>query len=381
MYKFVQRSNFSLMNHNSGKYLRYLSFLLVFSFFTNLSYAKNDKTENHNEANSHHETEKIDPGEIIIDHVVDQYSWHIATIGETHISIPLPVILYSQDRGFFCFMSSKFNHGHDTYKQFKIAEKGDNKGKIVEIDEAGNVNDKMLLDFSVTKIVVGVFFSIILLVFIFVKVAHYYKKRSNQPPKGIQSLLEPLILFVRDDIARGNIGEKYERFTPFLLTIFFFIFFNNLLGLIPIFPAGANVTGNITVTGSLALFTLLMIFLRGNKSYWKEIFNTTGIPWWLKFPIPLIPVIELVGIFIKPFVLMVRLFANISAGHIVILGFFSLIFIFGNLDVSAGYGISVFSVLFGVFISILELLVAFIQAYVFTMLSAIYFGMAVGEGH
>jgi F-type H+-transporting ATPase subunit a len=360
---------------NIKLFVFFLSMFIVFSYdsYSSENYSSNDGHQK--------KEEKIDPGEIIIDHVVDHYSWHIATIGETHISIPLPVILYSQERGLFCFMSSRFNHGHDTYKQFKIAQEGKNKGNIVEIDEAGNVKDQMLLDFSITKNVFAVFFSIVLLVFVFVKVANSYKKRRNKSPKGMQSLLEPLILFIRDDIAKGNIGEKYERFTPFLLTIFFFIFLNNLLGLIPIFPAGANVTGNITVTAALALFTLFMIFLNGNKSFWKETFNTTGIPWWLKFPVPLIPVIELAGIFIKPFVLMVRLFANISAGHIVLLGFFTLIFIFGNLSDAAGYGISVFSVFFGVFISILELLVAFIQAYVFTILSAIYLGMAVGEGH
>jgi F-type H+-transporting ATPase subunit a len=192
--------------------------------------------------------------------------------------------------------------------------------------------------------------------------------------------LEPLILFIRDDVARNSIGEKhYERFTPFLLSVFFFILFNNLLGLIPVFPAGANVTGNITVTMALALFTFIVTQLSGNKHYWTEIFNPPPVPWWLKYPVPLIPIIEFVGVLTKPFILMIRLFANISAGHIVVLGFFTLIFIFGNMNTYAGYGVSVFSVLFSVFLSFLELLVAFIQAYVFTILSAIYFGMAVSE--
>ena len=375
-------ANHLFMKH-AIRYIVTASFFLLVSTFCSYSFTTDYSANTQDSVHDNHNAQsgKIDPGALIIDHVVDHYSWHIATIGDTHISLPLPVILYSEDRGLFCFMSSKFNHGHDTYKQFKIAEEGENKGRIVELDEAGNVKDNMLLDFSVTKIVMAVFFSVLLLIFIFVKVANAYKKRRNRSPKGLQSLMEPLVLFIRDDIAKDNIGEKYEKFTPFLLTIFFFIFFNNLLGLIPIFPAGANVTGNITVTGALAFFTLLMIFLNSNKNYWKEIFNAAGIPFWLKFPIPLIPIIELAGIFIKPFVLMVRLFANISAGHIVMLGFFSLIFIFGNINDTAGYGISVFSVFFGVFISILELLVAFIQAYVFTMLSAIYFGMAAGEGH
>jgi F-type H+-transporting ATPase subunit a len=168
---------------------------------------------------------------------------------------------------------------------------------------------------------------------------------------------------------------------PFLLTAFFFIFFNNLLGLIPILPGGANVTGNIAITLVLALFTFVITTLNGNMSYWKHIVNAPGVPWWIKIPIPLMPVVEVVGMFTKPFVLMVRLFANISAGHIIALGFFSLIFIFGQMNIWAGYGISVISVAFAIFMTALELLVAFIQAYVFTLLSAIYFGMATEEHH
>jgi F-type H+-transporting ATPase subunit a len=194
--------------------------------------------------------------------------------------------------------------------------------------------------------------------------------------------MEPLILFIRDDVAIPSIGEdKHERFMPFLLTIFFFILLNNLLGLIPIPPGGANVTGNITVTGILALFTFLMTSISGNKNYWKHVFNHPNAPWWLKIPIPLMPIIEILGMLTKPFVLMVRLFANIAAGHIVILGFFALIFIFGQMSIVAGYGISVLSVAFTIFITFLELLVAFIQAYVFTILSAIYFSMATEEEH
>ena len=328
----------------------------------------------------HQEQEGLDIGEVIIGHVVDHYSWHIATIGSTHISIPLPVMLYSQERGFFFFWSSHFDHGHSRYKRFKIAQEGPNKGSIVELNEQGKVMEQLPLDFSITKNVAAIFFSIILMMYLFIHIARMYRERRNRPPKGIQSLLEPVILFIRDDVAKKSIGEEdYERFTPFLLTMFFFILINNLLGLIPIFPAGANVTGNISVTMALALFTFIVTQVSGKKHYWKEIFNPPAVPWWLKIPIPLVPVIEFVGIFIKPFVLMVRLFATISAGHIVILGFLSLIFIFGNLNEYAGYGISILSVLFTVFLTFLEILVAFIQAYVFTILSAIYFGMARGN--
>lgn len=324
--------------------------------------------------------ENFNPGKMIIDHVVDHYTWHIVTVGDTEVSLPLPVILYSKDRGWFCFSSGHFEHGHATYKQFKIASEGMNKGDIVELDPQGNVKDETPLDFSITKTVAAVFVSIVLLLVIVIPVARRYKRQPNQAPKGMQSLLESLILFVRDEIARPSIGEKhFERFTPFLLTVFFFILLNNLLGLIPVFPAGANTTGNISVTMALALVTFFIIQFSGKKEYWREIFNPPAVPWWLKFPFPLVPLIEFVGIFIKPFTLMVRLFANISAGHIIMLGFFSLIFIFGNMNPLIGYGVSVFSVLFTVFLTLLELLVAFIQAYVFTILSALYLGMALGE--
>ncbi len=168
---------------------------------------------------------------------------------------------------------------------------------------------------------------------------------------------------------------------PFLLTVFFFIILNNLLGIIPFFPGGANVTGNIGVTGVLAAFTFIITTFSGNKNYWLHIVNAPGVPWWLKIPIPLMPLVEIMGVFTKPFVLMVRLFANISAGHIIILGFISLIFIFGEINAGAGYGVAVVSVAFSIFMDVLELLVAFIQAYVFTLLSALYFGMATEESH
>lgn len=196
----------------------------------------------------------------------------------------------------------------------------------------------------------------------------------------MQSLLEPLILFIRDDIAKSSIGEKkYEKYMPYLLTIFFFIFLNNILGLIPIFPGGANVTGNIAVTMVMAVFTFILTTVSGNKHYWIDIVNTPGVPWWLKLPIPLMPVVEIIGVITKPFVLMVRLFANMAAGHIITLGFISLIFIFGAMNVALGYGVSVGAVAFMIFMNLLELLVAFIQAYVFTLLSALYFGLATIE--
>ncbi len=341
---------------------------LIFSF--GLNYAS--------EAETHAESEEseFNPGRMIIDHVIDAHEWHIMTIGHTHVSIPLPVILVYQGK-VHVFMSSKFHHGHDTYQGFKLMTEGEDKGKIVVA-----ATGEKPLDLSITKNVTSMFISMILLILIFTSVAKRYKKGADRAPKGLQSMLEPIILFIRDDVAKASIGEeKYERYLPFLLTLFFFIFFNNLFGIIPIFPGGANLTGNIAVTGVMAVFTFVITTFSGNKNYWMHIFNTPGVPWWLKIPVPLMPIVEIMGVFTKPFVLMVRLFANMAAGHIIILGFMSLIFIFGNVHPGIGYGVSVVSIGFAVFMSLLELLVAFIQAYVFTLLSALYFGMATEEHH
>ena len=324
----------------------------------------------------------FDAGEVILGHVKDSHSWHIAKIGNNNISIPLPVILYDKDKNkLHAFLSSEFHHGHESHKGFKLTEE-DNivpvKPGTMKMDETR----QKPLDFSFTKTVGGVFVTIILMLVIFLTIAKRYKQNPNTAPKGLQSLMEPLILFVRDDIGKTSIGEhKYERFMPLLLTMFFFIFFANLIGLIPFFPGGANITGNISVTLTLALITFLVTNFSGNKHYWRHTFNTPGVPWWLKFPLPLMPIVEVLGLITKPFVLMVRLFANILAGHIIILGFVSLIFIFGVGSVMVGYGVSVFSVAFSVFINFLELLVAFIQAYVFTLLTALYLGDAVQEAH
>lgn len=339
----------------------------------------NAEHETANQHNATHATEKFNPGSYIIDHIVDAYSWHIFTWKGKHVSVPLPVILYSHEQGLVVFSSAKFHHGHSTYKNFEIAQGGEHDGKIIEHNASGEV--LLPLDFSITKNVTALLFSVVLICWMFISIANSYKRNPKSAPKGMQSFLEPIIIFIRDDIAKASIGSNYKKYLPFLLSIFFFIWINNLLGLIPIFPAGANLTGNITVTLVLALFTFGITTFRSNKDYWVHIFWTPGVPWWLKVPIPLMPIIELTGIFIKPFVLMLRLFANITAGHIIALGFFSLIFIFGEISPGIGYGASVLSVAFALFMFMLELLVALIQAYVFTLLSAIYFGMSAEEHH
>jgi F-type H+-transporting ATPase subunit a len=216
----------------------------------------------------------------------------------------------------------------------------------------------------------------VILLWLFISLAKSYKRNGVSAPRGMQGFLEPVILFIRDDIAIPNIGDhKYEKFMPYLLTVFFFILINNLMGLIPFPPFGANVTGNIAVTFTLAFFTMLIVNLSGNKNYWRHIFNTPGVPWWLKYPIPLMPLVEFIGVIAKPFALMIRLFANITAGHIIVLSLVSLIFIFKSVAVAP------VSIAFVLFMDCLELLVAFLQAYVFTLLSALFIGLAVQEHH
>lgn len=324
-----------------------------------------------------HEAEsKFNAGKMILEHVGDAHDWHIAG----NIAVPLPVILYSSEAGLDIFMSSAFEHGHATVqgKQLYRLE----EGKVVVVNADGNVNEERtnnLYDISITKNVLALLVSLAILLWIFISVARAYTKAPGKAPSGIQSFVEPIIVFIRDDVAKASIGEKkYEKFMPYLLTVFFFIWINNLLGLIPIIPGGANLTGNVAVTLTLATLTFIITSINGNAHYWRHIFAMPGVPAWV---LVLLTPIEILGVFLRPFVLMVRLFANITAGHIIALSFFSLIFIFGEMSTGAGLGFSIFSTLFTVFMMVMELLVAFLQAYVFTLLSAVYFGAAVEEGH
>ena len=328
---------------------------------------------------------KFDAGEFIMEHVLDAHEWHVMKIGETHISIPLPVIVYTREKGLSIFFSSKFHHGTKAYKGYALAEEGPHKGKIVLANADGTVNEeaKLPVDLSITKTVAAMLISMLIMLLVFLPLARKYVKNPGKAPSGFQSLIEPVILFVRDDIVIPSIGiHRYEKFMPYLLTAFFFILTNNLLGLVPIPPGGANVTGNVAITALLAIFTFLITTFSTNKNYWKHIYNAQGVPWWLKFPVPLMPFIEMLGVFTKPLVLCIRLFANILAGHFIALSFIVIIFIFGQISWIAGYGSSFISILFYVFMIMLELLVSFIQAYIFTMLSSIYIGMAkVTEHH
>ena len=375
---------------------KYISFFVRLSLVVNFVmlfslglYANNDVTsEDIQEIENEIETveEKFNAGELIFDHILDSYDWHICTWKGKHISVYLPVIVFSEGE-LYAISSKHFHHEkqYHTYDKngeeviFEIPDEGKYEGKVVRVMNDGTQIKPF--DISITKTVCGLLISCTLLIIVFLLVAKGYSKRGEKAPKGIQALIEPLVIYVRDDIAKPNIGKDYEKYLPFLITVFFFIFFNNLLGLIPFFPFGANITGNIAVTAVLALFTFFITNLTGKKHYYEDIFNTPGVPWWLKFPLPLMPIIEVVGCFIKPFVLAVRLFANITAGHIVVLGFICMIFILGEMSAMAGAGMSVLSLMLAVFADCLEVLVAYIQAYVFTLLSAIYFGMAAKEAH
>jgi len=320
-----------------------------------------------------HVEEKFNAGKMILEHVGDSHDWHVAG----HLSMPLPVIIYS-NAGLDIFSSSRFEHGHANYRSektdltYKLEE-----NKIVAVNEDGSENEELtasLYDFSITKNVASLLFSVTLLCWIFISVANAYTKNPGKAPKGMQSFFEPIIIFIRDDVAKSSIGEKkYKKFMPYLLTVFFFIWINNMLGLIPIMPGGANLTGNVAVTLTLALITFIITTINANKNYWRHVFAMPGVP--VGVLILLTP-IEILGVFLRPFVLMVRLFANITAGHIIALSFFSLIFIFGEMNTGAGLGFSLFSTAFTVFMMVMELLVAFLQAYVFTLLSSLYIGSA-----
>jgi F-type H+-transporting ATPase subunit a len=318
--------------------------------------------------------EKFEASSFILEHIADSHEWHILTKknGES-VAIYLPVILYEKERGLNVFSSKHLAHGN-VYKGFRLEEEGDLKGRIVTVDEAGVADEKNLpLDFSMTKTVIGLLFSAIIGLFLFISLARSYKKTGISHPKGIQSFLEPVILFVRDDIAEPNLGHKAGKYMPYLLTAFFFILLNNLMGLIPFPPPfGANVTGNIAITFVLATTTFLITQLSGNKNHWRHVFATPGVPFWL---LPIMIPVEIIGLLSKPFALMIRLFANITAGHIIVLSLICLIFIFNSLALAP------VSIFFVIFMDFMELLVAFLQAYIFTLLSALFISLAVEEHH
>jgi len=355
--------------------LKHTVFTILFLTVSNFGFA--------NDAKEGDDDKPFDPKDMIMHHVKDAHEFHIIDFNDKPISLPLPIILWT-DNGLTTFMSSQFHHD-DAGKV--VVEK--NGGKFVKFHEKiyqlnGGASEASFdakhhitngskpLDFSITRNVFMMWVSVAVLLFIFFSAARSYKKSENNVPSGIGSFVEPLVVFVRDEIARPMIGEhKYKRYMPYLLTVFFFIWINNIFGLIPILN-GANLSGNIAFTLVLAAFTFIITTLSGNKNYWKHIFWMPGVP--VPMKIFLMP-IEIIGMFTKPISLMIRLFANITAGHIIILALMSLIFIFKSVAIAP------VSVAFSLFITVIEIVVTAIQAYIFTILSALYFGMATEEAH
>lgn len=313
--------------------------------------------------------------EIVLEHLADSYEWHIATYEGKHLSIPLPIIVRSSQTGEWTFCTA-----HSLPEPFYFD--GEHHGKIYETMADGTTVRP--IDLSITKSVAQIWIVVIIMISIFLSCARWYKKRDekSEAPSGFVGAVEMLVMTIHDDLIRNSVGEKhYKQYAPYLLTVFFFILITNVVGLIPIFPGGANVTGNINITLFLAVCTMLAINLFGNKEYWKEIF-WPEVPLFLKaYPVPIMPVIELFGVFTKPFALMIRLFANMMAGHAVILSFTCVIFLGWSLGVGFGLGLNIFSAVMLLFMNCLELLVAFVQAYVFTMLSAVFIGLAHKEEH
>ncbi len=317
--------------------------------------------------------QEINVSEIIFGHIEDAYEWHITDINGHSLHIPLPIIVKSST-GWHFFSSDRLHHGA-TYKGLYIAPKGPYTGKIVERNAAKD--ETRPLDLSMTKNVVGLLINSLILVGVMLSCARWYKRHDvkKTAPKGGVGMMEAVIVFVYEEVIRDNIRESHRRYTPYLLTVFFFILINNLMGLVPFFPGGANITGNIAVTMVLALCTFIMINLYGTKEYWKDVF-WPHVPTWLKAPLPIMPVIEFFGLFTKPFALMIRLFANILAGHAIILSIVSIIFITASLGPALNGSMTFVAVLFGFFMNMLEVMVAFIQAYVFTLLSAVFIGLS-----
>lgn len=352
--------------------------VLTLGLFLALSYSSL-KAQEHTAVDSAHapKEEKLDPAKIIMDHIKDAHEFHFFTIENKenphesfHATIPLPVIVYSPSKGgFSVFSSSRFGHtGEDEFEGFRLND----KKEIVAVDNS------VVYDFSLTKNVVQMLIALTVLVVLMTGIARKYKTGVGvtQAPKGWQNAIEPVVVFVRDEVAKPNLGGKFAKYLPYLLTVFFFILINNIFGLL---PGSANVTGNIAFTIVLGVISFIVIIFSTNKHFWGHIFWFPGVPMLVRIFI-MLPV-ELLGVFTKPFALIVRLFANMVAGHIIILSFISLIFIFGSMTAVAGWGFSPLSIAFAVFIYLIEIMVAFIQAFIFTNLTAVFIGQALEGAH
>ena len=322
-----------------------------------------------------HDGKSLDIPTTVLEHLSDSYEWHIASYEGKSLSIPLPIIVRSSNTGEWSFCTESTlpkNFFFDAEHHGKIYEKKPDGSKVRP------------LDLSITKTVAQIWIVVFILIAVFLSCAHWYKGKDerSEAPGGFVGMMEMFVMTIYDDVIKASIGEKhFKPFAPYLLTVFFFIFTTNILGLLPIFPGGANVTGNINVTFFLAICTMIAINLFGNKEYWKDIF-WPHVPVFLKaYPVPLMPVIEFFGVFTKPFALMVRLFANMMAGHAIILSFTCVIFLGWSMGVGFGIGLNFVSIIMMLFMNCLEVLVAFVQAYVFTLLSAVFIGLAQKDEH
>lgn len=320
----------------------------------------------------------FDPKETIFEHLGDGYGWEVPF--NHHKRIPLPIIVWGKD-GVHCFLSSRVEHGKsytDGNATFRIAGADSKyKGKIVEIVDGQEYRP---WDISITKNVCALFITVLLVVWSILSVAKWHKRMGTKAPRKMVGALESLITFVYDGVIRPTLKDRAPKFAPYLLSVFFFILYMNLLGLIVIFPGGANLTGNIAVTLVLSIITFLCTNIFGTKHYWKEVF-WPDVPLWLKFPIPIMPIIEIFGIFTKPAALTVRLFANMLGGHMIVIVLTILIFVFASMGAVVTGATTVVSVIFSVFMLLIDVLVSFIQAYVFTMLSTIFISLAQEHGH
>lgn len=352
--------------NTSGAFRLFFSTLLVL-FLSNpvsaIEPTELDSLSGHHQAEAaHHEAgaeENVDIAKVAFEHILDSHSWHIMGEGHEAVAMPLPIIIYSSTKGLQFFSSSKFEHGHAEYNGYSLKDE-----EIVSSDP-----NEAVYDFSITKNVAQLLLTATILFLIFTSIAKAYKTTGvTSAPKGKQSFFEPLITFVRDDIAKSNIGEKSDKYVPYLLTIFFLILINNVLGMLPI---GANLTGNIAFTFVLSVITLIVTNVNANKHYWHHIFAPPAPKLLYIILVPL----EIVGIFTKPFALMIRLFANITAGHIIVISLVGLIFVFKTIWISP------VAVGFALFIDVLECLVALLQAYIFTLLTALFIGSAIADHH
>ena len=363
------------------------AFSLSILFFSTVSRAEDPGAPTGGEGENK-EAPKLNPSKIILEHVGDGHEFHFFTISKKPVTLPLPVILYSPVKGWSVFMSSRFEHGEQTYDGYRLMEDKyieehhlDEKvykgGKIFAVNEAGVPDAGIkVYDFSLSRNAVQVLISVLLLILIMNRVAGKYAKGQGvtSAPTGFQNALEPVITFVRDEVGKSNLGSRYLKYMPFLLTVFFFILINNLIGLV---PGTANVTGNIAFTAVLGIISFVVILFSTNKHYWGHIANPP-VPFSVK---PIMIPVEIMGVFTKPFALIIRLFANMISGHIIILSFIILIFIFGAMNTALGWGTSPFFVILAIFIYLIEILVAFIQAFIFANLTAVFIGQAFEGSH